>query len=66
MKRDLISRVMREMGKKGGKAGGKKGGKARMAALTPEQRKELARRAIQTRWSKNKKKGKQPHKKRRR
>jgi len=62
MKRDLISKVMREMGKKGGKAGGKKGGKARMAALTPEQRKELARRAIQTRWSKTKKQHKKPHK----
>jgi len=58
MKRELISDVMREMGKKGGKAGGKKGGKARMAALTPDQRKELARKAIQTRWSKIKKKGK--------
>ncbi len=66
MKRELISEVMREMGKKGGKAGGKKGGKARMAALTPEQRKDLARRAIQTRWSKTKKKGKQRHKTKRR
>jgi hypothetical protein len=58
MKRDLISEVMREMGKKGGKAGGKKGGKARMAALTPDERKELARKAVQTRWAKVKKKGK--------
>jgi hypothetical protein len=56
MKSDLISKVMREMGKKGGKAGGKKGGKARMASLTPEQRKELAKKAIQTRWAKAKKK----------
>jgi hypothetical protein len=56
MKRELISKVMREMGKKGGKAGGKKGGKARMAALSPEQRKELAKKAIQTRWAKAKKK----------
>lgn len=56
MKRDLISEVMREMGKKGGKAGGKKGGTARMAALTPEERKELARKAIQARWAKAKKK----------
>ena len=52
MKRDLVSEVMREMGKKGGKAGGKKGGKARMAALTPEQRSELARKAVRTRWAK--------------
>ena len=54
MKRDLVSEVMREMGKKGGKAGGK----ARMAALTPEERKELARKAVQTRWAKTKKKRK--------
>jgi hypothetical protein len=58
MKRELILDVMRAMGKKGGKAGGKKGGKARMAALTPEQRKALARKAVQTRWSKAKRKRK--------
>jgi hypothetical protein len=58
MKRELISEVMRAMGKKGGKAGGKKGGKARMAALTPEQRTELAKKAVQTRWVKAKKKNK--------
>jgi hypothetical protein len=58
MKRDLISEVMREMGKKGGKAGGKKGGKARMASLTSDERKELARKAVQTRWAKAKKKNK--------
>jgi hypothetical protein len=44
------------MGKKGGKAGGKKGGKARMAALIPEQRTKLAKKAVQTRWVKVKKK----------
>ena len=60
MRRDLVSEVMREMGKKGGKAGGKKGGKARMAALTPEQRKELARKAVQTRWAKAKKTRRKP------
>ncbi len=62
MKRDLVSEVMRQMGKKGGKAGGKKGGKARMAALTPEQRKELARKAVRTRWAKAKKKRKRSSK----
>ena len=62
MRRDLISEVMREMGKKGGKAGGKKGGKARMAALTPEQRSELARKAVQARWARVKKKAKRPAK----
>jgi hypothetical protein len=60
MKRDLISEVMRKMGKKGGRAGGKKGGKARMAALTPDERKALARKAVQTRWAKAKKKTKNP------
>jgi hypothetical protein len=54
MKRDLISEVMREMGRKGGKAAGGKGGKKRMAALTPEERKELARKAAQARWAKTK------------
>jgi hypothetical protein len=58
MRRDLISKVMSEMGRKGGKAAGGKGGKARMAALTPEQRKELAKKAAQTRWAKARKKPK--------
>jgi general stress protein YciG len=54
--RELISKVMREMGRKGGKAAGGKGGKKRMAALTPEQRNDLARKAAQSRWAKAKKK----------
>ena len=58
MKSELISKVMREMGRKGGKAAAGKGGKARMAALTPEQRKELASKAARARWAKAKKKGK--------
>jgi hypothetical protein len=36
-----------------GRRGGLKGGKARMAALTPQQRSELARRAAAARWNKN-------------
>jgi hypothetical protein len=35
-----------------GRKGGKKGGPARAAKLTPEQRSESARRAVQARWSK--------------
>lgn len=62
MRRDLISKVMREMGRKGGKAAKGKGVKARMAALTPEERKELARKAAQARWARVKKKGKSPSK----
>lgn len=53
-KKDLISQIMREMGSKGGKAGGRKGGKARMAALTPEERSQNARRAARARWAKAK------------
>ncbi len=35
-----------------GRLGGKKGGKARAEKLTPEQRKEIARKAAQARWKK--------------
>jgi hypothetical protein len=37
-----------------GRLGGLKGGKARMAQLTPEERRELARKAVQARWAKEK------------
>lgn len=36
-----------------GKLGGKKGGAARAAALTPEKRSEIAKKAAAKRWSKN-------------
>ena len=36
-----------------GKLGGKKGGAARAAALTPEQRSEIAKKAAAGRWNKN-------------
>lgn len=35
-----------------GRRGGLKGGKARMASLTPAQRKESARKAAEARWGK--------------
>lgn len=35
-----------------GRLGGKKGGKARAEKLTPEERKEIARRAAKARWEK--------------
>ena len=38
-----------------GRKGGKKGGPARAAKLTPEQRSESARKAVQARWAKGKK-----------
>jgi hypothetical protein len=37
-----------------GRRGGKKGGPARAAILTPEQRSESPRRAVQARWAKAK------------
>ena len=37
-----------------GRLGGLKGGKARAKKLTPEQRKEIARKAAKARWAKNK------------
>jgi hypothetical protein len=37
-----------------GRLGGLKGGKARAKKLTPEQRKEIARKAAKARWAKSK------------
>ena len=37
-----------------GSLGGKKGGKARFEKLTPEQRKEIAKKAAKARWSSRK------------
>lgn len=37
-----------------GRLGGLKGGKARAASMTPEQRKEIAKKAAASRWSKKK------------
>jgi hypothetical protein len=37
-----------------GRLGGLKGGKARIAQLTPDERKALARKAVQARWAKEK------------
>ena len=39
-----------EWGRQGGKKGGSKGGRRRMAKLTSEQRRRLARKAVRTRW----------------
>jgi len=43
------------LGRKGGKIGGPKGGKARWQGLTQEERSEIARRAVQARWARAKK-----------
>jgi hypothetical protein len=39
------------LGRLGGKKGGKKGGKARWEGVTPEERSEILRKAVQARWS---------------
>jgi hypothetical protein len=39
------------------KLGARKGGQSRAAALSPEERREIARRAAQARWEKKKKTG---------
>jgi hypothetical protein len=46
--KDDISKYLSEIGRRGGL----KGGKARMEALTPKQRKALAKKAAEARWSK--------------
>ena len=38
------------LGRKGGKKGGPKGGKARWEGVSPEQRREIARKAAFARW----------------
>lgn len=38
-----------------GKMGGSKGGKVRASKLSPEQRREIARKAVLARWAKQKK-----------
>ena len=43
---------MREFARKLGRRGGLKGGPARRDKLTPEQRSEIARKAVNARWEK--------------
>jgi hypothetical protein len=49
--RNLFSRVMAEMGRKGGKIGGK----ISSANLSPRERKKRAKKAAKARWSKPRK-----------
>jgi hypothetical protein len=42
-----------------GRLGGSKGGKIRAARLTPEQRSEIARKAVLARWAKARRKAQQ-------
>ena len=43
---------MRELARRLGRRGGKKGGPARRDKLSPERRKEIARKAAEARWAK--------------
>lgn len=43
-----------------GRLGGLKGGKARAVKLSPKKRQQIARKAAEARWSRAKKKGKEP------
>lgn len=43
-----------------GKIGGAKGGKIRAAKLSPERRREIARKAVLTRWAKHRDKVQKP------
>ena len=45
-----ISRVMAAMGRRGGRIGGKR----RLTTMTQEQRQEVAKKAAQARWAKEK------------
>jgi hypothetical protein len=49
--RSVISEYLASIGRKGGL----KGGKARAEKLSPERRKEIARKAAKIRWEENKK-----------
>lgn len=57
---DAAKRIISEqltpqnMGKELGRSGGKKGGPARASSLTPERRSEIAQKAAQVRWGKDK------------
>jgi hypothetical protein len=58
MVRDPVREYLAKIGKRGGLAGGPKGGRARADALTPERRREIARKAVLTRWKRERAKAK--------
>jgi hypothetical protein len=54
MGKRAIPAELREYFAKIGKKGGKKGGAVRASRMTPEERAESARRAVQARWARKK------------
>jgi hypothetical protein len=51
-----MTKLLREFFQDIGRLGGSKGGKAAATNMTPEERRERARRAAQARWSKKRRK----------
>jgi hypothetical protein len=49
---DPTDEELRELARKLGRRGGLKGGPARAAKMTPEERSEAARKAVNARWAK--------------
>jgi hypothetical protein len=49
---DPLDEELRELARKLGRRGGLKGGPARAAKMTPEERSEAARKAVNARWAK--------------
>jgi len=54
MAKQRLSAEMRAYFSKLGRKGGGKGGAARAANMTPEERSEASRKAVQARWAKQK------------
>ena len=51
-KHEWSDEELRELARELGRRGGLKGGRARAEKLTPEERKEIARKAAKARWDK--------------
>jgi len=49
-----VREYLRQLGAKGGKAAAGRGAKARFEAMTPQQRRALAKKAAAARWAKAK------------
>jgi len=54
MSKQRLSSELRAYFSKLGRKGGAKGGSARAANMTPEERSEASRKAVQARWAKKK------------
>jgi hypothetical protein len=57
-KNDRSDEELRAFARELGRRGGLKGGRARAEKLTPEERKEIARKAAKARWDKKRQQGK--------